>query len=184
MAGDGQERRSYGRRLRTRAPGGGANRLPARRRIPRGGRNRDGGRGRALFPALRADDQYPMNTQLETAKSIETGAEIAIGRARARLIDMQARDGHWCGELTADTTLESDYVLFQLWLHPPRGGHWDPPTRPLIEKAVRSIFDRQLDDGGFNIYAEGPSEVSASVKAYVALKLAGVDGDDPRMARL
>src|SRR5208337_4651801 len=36
----------------------------------------------------------------------------------------------------------------------------------------------------FNIYAEGPSEVSASVKAYVALKLAGVDGDDPRMARL
>ena len=29
------------------------------------------------------------------------------------------RDGHWCAELTADTTLESDYILFQLWLHPP-----------------------------------------------------------------
>jgi squalene-hopene/tetraprenyl-beta-curcumene cyclase len=125
-----------------------------------------------------------MNTQLETAKSIEAGAEIAVGRARARLVNLQAPDGHWCGELTADTTLESDYILFQLWLYPPSEGRWDPPTRPLIDKAVRSIFDRQLDDGGFNTYAEGPSEVSASVKAYVALKLAGVDVDDPRMSRL
>jgi squalene-hopene/tetraprenyl-beta-curcumene cyclase len=90
------------------------------------------------------------------------------------LADLQARDGHWCAELTADTTLESDYILFQLWLYPPRKGRWDPPTRPLIDKAVRSILDRQLPDGGFNIYAEGPSEVSASVKAYFALKLAGV----------
>ena len=125
-----------------------------------------------------------MNTQVEAARSIETGAELARGRACARLVDLQARDGHWCAELTADTTLESDYVLFQLWLHPPAQGRWDPPTRPLIDKAVRSIFDRQLDDGGFNIYAEGPSEVSASVKAYVALKLAGVAVEDPRMARL
>ncbi len=122
-----------------------------------------------------------MNMQVETAKSIETGAELAVSRARARLVDLQVRDGHWCAELTADTTLESDYILFQLWLHPPMQGRWDPPTRPLIDKAVRSIFDRQLADGGFNIYAEGPSEVSASVKAYVALKLAGVDVDDPRM---
>ena len=65
-------------------------------------------------------------------------------------------DGHWCAELTADTTLESDYILFQLWLHPPQDGVWKPPTRPLIEKAVRSILERQLPDGGFNIYVDGP----------------------------
>ncbi len=57
-------------------------------------------------------------------------------------------------------------------------------TRPLIDKAARSILDRQLPDGGFNIYVKGPSEVSASVKAYFALKLAGLALDDPRMARL
>jgi squalene-hopene/tetraprenyl-beta-curcumene cyclase len=125
-----------------------------------------------------------MNTQLETAKSIETGAQNAVERARARLVELQAEDGHWCGELTADTTLESDYILFQLWLYPPSGGRWAPPTRALIEKAVQSIFERQLDDGGFEIFAGGPSEVSASVKAYVALKLAGVNACDPRMARL
>ena len=40
-----------------------------------------------------------------------------------------------------------------------------------------------MPDGGFNIYAEGPSEISATVKAYTALKLAGLDYDDPNLAR-
>ena len=56
--------------------------------------------------------------------------------------------------------------------------------RPLIDKAVRSILDRQLEDGGFNIYVKGPSEISASVKAYFALKLGGVPAEDSRMRRL
>jgi squalene-hopene/tetraprenyl-beta-curcumene cyclase len=105
-------------------------------------------------------------------------------RAAEHLAGLQAGDGHWCAELTADTTLESDFILFQLWLDPPKDGRWEPQTRPLIAKAARSILDRQLPDGGFNIYVQGPSEVSASVKAYVALKLAGVPVDDARMARL
>jgi squalene-hopene/tetraprenyl-beta-curcumene cyclase len=105
-------------------------------------------------------------------------------RAAAHLADLQARDGHWCAELTADTTLESDYILFQLWLHPPQDGQWEPETRTVVDKAARSILDRQLPDGGFNIYVEGPSEISASVKAYFALKLGGVSADDARMVRL
>jgi squalene-hopene/tetraprenyl-beta-curcumene cyclase len=86
--------------------------------------------------------------------------------------------------LTADTTLESDYILLELWLHPPAGGQWNPPTRKRIDRAARSILSRQLPDGGFNIYPKGPSEISASVKAYFALKVAGVPVDDSRMARL
>ena len=65
-----------------------------------------------------------------------------------------------------------------------KDGVWEPETRPLVDKAARAILDRQLPDGGFNIYPGGPSEVSASVKAYFALKLAGLPVDDPRMARL
>ena len=82
-------------------------------------------------------------------------------------------------DLTADTTLESDFILLELWRHPPQNGVWNPPTRPLVDKAVQSILARQLPDGGFNIYAEGPSEISATVKAYTALKLAGLAYDDP-----
>ena len=105
-------------------------------------------------------------------------------RAASYLAGLQARDGHWCAELTADTTLESDYILFQLWLYPPVDGKWNPDTRPQIDRAALSILARQLPDGGFNIYVEGPSEVSASVKAYFALKLAGVPDTDPRMEKL
>jgi squalene-hopene/tetraprenyl-beta-curcumene cyclase len=105
-------------------------------------------------------------------------------RSGAYVRSLQAGNGHWCGELTADTTLESDYILFQLWLYPPSDGKWAPPTRPLIDKAVVSILERQLPDGGFNIYVKGPSDVSASIKAYTALKLAGLDPQDLRMVRL
>jgi squalene-hopene/tetraprenyl-beta-curcumene cyclase len=125
-----------------------------------------------------------MKAPLQAGSTLERAAEGARDRAAAYLAGLQANDGHWCAELTADSTLESDYVLFQLWLYPPQNGQWLPETSPLIAKAVRSILDRQLPDGGFNIYAEGPSEVTASVKAYAALKLGGVPADDPRMARL
>src|SRR5271157_669047 len=109
----------------------------------------------------------------------------AMERCAAALFDQQKADGFWCGELTADTTLESDYILLQLWLHQPDGASWIPPTRTRIIKAARSILDRQLPDGGFNIYAGGPSEISATVKAYCALKLAGIapDSDPMRRAR-
>jgi squalene-hopene/tetraprenyl-beta-curcumene cyclase len=108
----------------------------------------------------------------------------AARRAVDFLLGLQHREGYWWADLTADTTLESDFILVELWRHPPVDGVWNPPTKPLIEKAVRSILARQLPDGGFNIYAEGPSEISASVKAYTALKLAGLAYDDPNLSRL
>ncbi len=125
-----------------------------------------------------------MSLPLQIGNTLESAARTGMRRAAAYLADQQRRDGHWCAELTADTTLESDYILFELWINPPVDGVWAPPTRPLVDKAVRSILDRQLPDGGFNIYVKGPSEVSASVKAYFALKVAGLPVDDERMVRL
>ena len=120
-----------------------------------------------------------------TARISREAAAHAIERSIASLSAQQAPDGFWCGELTADTTLESDYILLQLWLHQPQGADWHPPSRARIDRAARSILDRQLPDGGFNIYAGGPSEISATVKAYCALKLAGlgVDIEPLRRAR-
>jgi squalene-hopene/tetraprenyl-beta-curcumene cyclase len=112
-----------------------------------------------------------------------SAAEEAIRRTAFHLLGLQQETGVWCAELTADTTLEADFILLQLWLHPAREGVWNPPTRPLVDKAVRSILDRQLPDGGFNIYVQGPSDLSATVKAYFALKLAGLSVNDPRLSR-
>jgi squalene-hopene/tetraprenyl-beta-curcumene cyclase len=125
-----------------------------------------------------------MSAPVQLGQSLAGAAGQAARRSAAFIASLQKSDGHWCAELTADSTLESDYILFQLWLNPPRNGVWNPESQALVDKAVRSILDRQLEDGGFNIYVKGPSEVSASVKAYFALKLGGVPAEDPRMQRL
>jgi len=123
-----------------------------------------------------------MSPGLHIAETLATSALEASRRAAEHLLGLRDPQGYWRVELTADTTLESDYILLELWLHPPENGVWNPPTRPRIEKAVRSILARQLPDGGFNIYPQGPSDINATVKAYFALKVAGVPVDDPRMA--
>ena len=125
-----------------------------------------------------------MSAPVQIGDTLASAASEAALRAAAHVARLQKPDGEWCAELTADSTLESDYILFQLWLYPPVNGVWEPQTRPQVDKAARSILRRQLADGGFNIYKEGPSEISASVKAYFALKLAGLPADDSRMAQL
>ena len=114
-------------------------------------------------PATRPSRRRQSETITRTSRS---EVEPAIRQAAAALFQQQAAEGFWCGELSADTTLQSDYILLQLWLHQPDHAAWTPPSRQRIDKAARSILARQLPDGGFNIYHGGPSEVSATVKAY------------------
>src|SRR5271165_2239025 len=124
-----------------------------------------------------------MTPTLQTEDVLLTSVSGAIRRAADCLLAMQHPEGYWNALLTADSTLESDYILFLLWLYPPVDGVWKLPAREeaRMKRAVQSILDRQLPDGGFNIYAKGPAEVSATVKAYFALKLAGVPVEDARM---
>jgi squalene-hopene/tetraprenyl-beta-curcumene cyclase len=124
-----------------------------------------------------------MTPKLQVAGTLVEGAAQAARKATGYFTRTQSEPGYWWAELTADTTLESDYILLQLWLYPPQNGVWNPPTRQLISKAVQSILARQLPDGGFNIYPKGPADLSATVKAYFALKLAGLDYNDLRLTR-
>ncbi len=122
-----------------------------------------------------------MSPGLQIGEALYGRAAAACRRAAERLIETRTPQGYWVTELTADTTLESDFILLQLWLHPPEAGVWEPPNRAQIRRAVESILARQLPDGGFNIYPKGPADVSATVKAYFALKVSGLPIDDPRM---
>ena len=98
-----------------------------------------------------------------------------MGAARKLLFSAQHEDGYWCGELEADTTLESDYILLHTLL-----GTGDPER---FRKAANWIVQHQNEDGGWSIYAAGPSNISASVKAYFGLKLAGYTADHPVLQR-
>jgi squalene-hopene/tetraprenyl-beta-curcumene cyclase len=99
----------------------------------------------------------------------------ALARARDNLLGLQKEDGHWRGELEADSVLESEYILLLHFLG--RGGE------QRVQKMARRIRRAQLPDGGWAIYHGGPTEISASVKAYFVLKLLGDDPDAPHMAR-
>jgi squalene-hopene/tetraprenyl-beta-curcumene cyclase len=98
-----------------------------------------------------------------------------ISRSQAYLLSQQHPPGYWVGELIVDATLVSDMIAYHHW-----NGKVDPRWQ---HKAVNHIFSMQLPDGGWNIYYGGPPEINATIKAYLALKLAGVPVTDPRMLR-
>jgi squalene-hopene/tetraprenyl-beta-curcumene cyclase len=102
-------------------------------------------------------------------------ATAAIDGARKWLFGQQHEDGYWCGELEADTTLESDYILLHTLL-----GTGDQER---FQKAANWILRHQNEDGGWSIYAGGPSNISASVKAYFGLKLVGYKPEHPALQR-
>jgi len=117
--------------------------------------------------------------QLTFGKLEGANVALAIEAARNYLFSIQHDKGYWCGELEADTTLESDYIL----LHRLLGTDADPRIAGRIRKAANYILQHQNGDGGWSIYAGGPSNISATVKAYFALKLAGYTAEHPALAR-
>ena len=117
------------------------------------------------------------------ARVLSDGIGRALGSGADALLAMQKSEGFWHGELTADTSLEADYILLQLWLNPPQGAVWNPPTRVRVDKAARQILSRQLRDGGFCLYPGGAADLNVTVKCYTALKLAGYDPYSEPMLR-
>src|ERR1700745_2403146 len=89
----------------------------------------------ARMPALQ------QNWAQKLSETIERGVE--------HLLALQAGDGHWQGELEADSTLESDYIYYLFVL-----GKADTVR---VEKLANYVRQRQLQDGGWSIYPGGPS---------------------------
>jgi squalene-hopene/tetraprenyl-beta-curcumene cyclase len=102
---------------------------------------------------------------------------------RRRLIDeradllraMRREDGHIVFELEADATIPSEYILLRHFL-----GEIDAPREARLSRHIRGL---QSDDGSWPLHHDGAGNVSATVKAYWALKLAGDPPDAPHMAR-
>jgi len=91
----------------------------------------------------------------------------AMRKTQSWLWQRQHADGYWCAELEGDTILESEFILLWAFLGYER--------EPLCRKLARHMLNQQLPTGGWAIYPGGDLEISASVKAYFALKLTGHD---------
>ena len=115
--------------------------------------------------------------RFESSHVLQQGAALheAIRRAQQWLLQRQDEAGYWVYELEADTTLTSEYLMLRRFL-----GLVDTDKE---RKAVRYLIDSQLPDGGWPIYYGGRAEISASVKAYFALKLSGASPEEPFMRK-
>ncbi len=99
----------------------------------------------------------------------------AITRAGELLVGLQHPDGHWVFELEADVTIPSEFILLQHYF-----GRMEPELQARIARYIRAI---QGADGGWPLFHGGALDLSASVKAYFALKAAGDPVDAPHMER-
>jgi squalene-hopene/tetraprenyl-beta-curcumene cyclase len=89
------------------------------------------------------------------------------------LNDLQQPDGHWVFEFEADATIPAEYVMLQHFL-----GEIDEERERRIGNYLRQV---QLENGGWPMFYRGEADLSATVKAYLALKLIG---DHPAAAHM
>jgi squalene-hopene/tetraprenyl-beta-curcumene cyclase len=112
------------------------------------------------------------------ATSHDSALDVAVTRATDAILAEQCPDGHWVYELEADATIPAEYVLLVHYLG-------EEPNVELEQKIARYLRRIQLPDGGWPLFTGGALDVSASVKAYFALKMIGdaEDADHMRRAR-
>ena len=102
----------------------------------------------------------------------------SIDSATQALLARQRPDGHWVFELEADATIPAEYVLLRHYLG-------EPVDAALEQKIAVYLRRIQGAHGGWPLFADGDLDVSATVKAYFALKMIGepIDADHMRRAR-
>ncbi len=102
------------------------------------------------------------------------GSDAVLQKALAgsvqALAAAQKKDGHWIYELEADATIPSEYILLDHFL-----GRLTPEQKALHKRMAKYLRDSQEEHGGWPLFHRGAFDMSASVKAYYALKCTGED---------
>jgi squalene-hopene/tetraprenyl-beta-curcumene cyclase len=104
-----------------------------------------------------------------------SGAEAALARARDHLLGLQHEQGWWQGELETNVTMDAEDLLLREFL--------GIRTEEETDAAGRWIGSQQRDDGTWANFFGGPGDLSTTVEAYVALRLAGHLPSAPHMTR-
>ncbi len=102
-------------------------------------------------------------------------ASATLGRARTHLVGRQSPEGWWKGELRTNVTMDAEDLLLRQFLD-----ILDPTD---LEQAARWIRSQQRADGTWANFEGGPGDLSTTIEAYAALRLAGDGVDDEHLAR-
>ena len=113
------------------------------------------------------------HTLLKT--TVASVLDRAVIAARDALVAKQSAQGYWLFELEADCTIPAEYIMMMHFL--------DEIDAALERKLAVYLRSNQAAYGGWPLYHGGEFNMSCTVKAYYALKLAGDDPQAPHMAR-
>jgi len=98
-----------------------------------------------------------------------------IDAAVHRLLSLQHKDGYWWAELESNVTITAEHLFLRHIL--------GIPDEREAKKAAAYILSQQREDGTWGNWFDGPPELSTTIEAYAALKMAGVSADRPEMER-
>ncbi|MFI7608410.1 squalene--hopene cyclase [Micromonospora sp. NPDC049366] len=98
----------------------------------------------------------------------------ALRRARDHLLDLQDEAGWWKGELATNVTMDAEDLMLRQFL--------GIRTAEQTEETARWIRSQQRPDGSWATFHGGPGDLSTTIEAYLALRLAGDELDAPHMA--
>lgn len=119
--------------------------------------------------------RYTRPVEQPVLGAARTELEQVIAQGSDALLQLQHADGHWAFELEADATIPAEFILLQHFL-----GEIDQPLHDKMAVYLRRI---QGTHGGWPLFHDGDFNISASVKAYFALKCVGEDINAPHMVR-
>jgi squalene-hopene/tetraprenyl-beta-curcumene cyclase len=98
--------------------------------------------------------------------------ERAVKRATAAMLEAQDAQGYWWAELESNVSITSEYIMLHRYLG---------LDEARVPGMVQDILAKQLPNGGWSLWYGDGGELSTTVEAYFALKIAGLSPDDPRL---
>lgn len=116
-----------------------------------------------------------MSTLAVRIAPVRDDLDATIDEAASWLTQQQREDGHWVFELEADATIPAEYVLLN---------HFLDEIDERVEQGMGNYLRRtQSAEGGWALFHDGDADLSASVRAYFALKIIGDDPDAAHMRK-
>jgi squalene-hopene/tetraprenyl-beta-curcumene cyclase len=130
-------------------------------------------RFRETVPNVPATNSRRTKTRASTKAFLEK-VKKARDRATEALLTLQTNEGYWWAELESNATITAEYLMLHHFLGLPKDK---------FPGMIKEILSQQLDNGGWSIWHGDGGNLSTTVEAYQALKMAGLPTDDPRLKK-